>query len=66
MDTTRKELESFIGRPASELPTPSLIISRPILEKNCTTLQENVRMAGVKFRAHVKALKVLYIIPLDW
>lgn len=49
---------SFIGRPASDLPTPSLILSKPVLEKNTQRLLQDVKDLGIAFRPHVKTLKV--------
>ncbi|PYH47174.1 D-serine ammonia-lyase DSD1 [Aspergillus saccharolyticus JOP 1030-1] len=53
--------KSFIGKPAATLPTPSLIISKPILEKNIAQLQEDVQKLGIAFRPHVKTLKSLEV-----
>lgn len=53
---------SFIDRPASDLPTPSLILSKPVLERNIQLLLQDVKQLGIAFRPHVKTLKVS---PLD-
>lgn len=58
MDRSVEYLKAFIGQPAAELPTPSLLLSRPVLEKNTSRLLEDVKAAGIGFRAHVKTLKV--------
>jgi D-serine deaminase-like pyridoxal phosphate-dependent protein len=58
MDVTPEYLQGFIGRPAIELPTPSLILSRNIIEKNCDTVLELVQSMNLDLRAHVKTLKV--------
>ncbi|RJE21366.1 hypothetical protein PHISCL_06298 [Aspergillus sclerotialis] len=47
----------FIGRPASALPTPSLVLSKPVLEKNTQRLLQDVKDLGITFRPHVKTLK---------
>jgi D-serine deaminase-like pyridoxal phosphate-dependent protein len=49
---------SFIGRPATDLPTPSLILSKPVLERNIQLLLQDVQQLGITFRPHVKTLKV--------
>lgn len=49
---------SFIGRPATDLPTPSLILSKPVLERNIQLLLQDVKQLGITFRPHVKTLKV--------
>lgn len=58
MDFSLQSHVSFIGRPASDLPTPSLILSKPVLEKNINRLQQDVQELGLSFRPHVKTLKV--------
>ncbi|VUC24535.1 unnamed protein product [Clonostachys rosea] len=64
MDRAFENHASFIGRPASELPTPSLIVDLPVLKKNVNTLHENVEKLGIGFRPHVKTLKTLEITRL--
>ena len=51
-------LEQHIGKHKLQLPSPSLCISLPVVEKNVRKLHENVAAAGVNFRAHVKTNKV--------
>jgi D-serine deaminase-like pyridoxal phosphate-dependent protein len=58
MDRAFENHASYIGRPASELPTPSLIVDLPVLRRNVNTLHENVEKLGIGFRPHVKTLKV--------
>lgn len=50
--------QNFIGRPMSELPTPSLVISQPVLNRNVHRLHQAVEDMGISFRPHVKTLKV--------
>ncbi|KAF1985539.1 hypothetical protein K402DRAFT_394518 [Aulographum hederae CBS 113979] len=65
MDFVKEELvDRFIGRPAASLTTPSLIISKPVLERNCRRLLQDVDALGVGFRAHVKTLKCTEITRL--
>lgn len=58
MDYSLENHASYIGRPASELPTPALVLSKPVLEHNTSILLEDVKQLGIKFRPHVKTLKV--------
>ncbi|GKZ26862.1 hypothetical protein AbraIFM66951_003853 [Aspergillus brasiliensis] len=64
MDFSLQSHASFIGRPASDLPTPSLILSKPVLERNINRLQQDVQELGLSFRPHVKTLKSLEITRL--
>ncbi len=51
--------ESFIGKPALDLPSPSLVLSRPIMERNASEMLADVSsVKGLSFRPHVKTLKV--------
>ena len=58
MDTSAEELQQYIGRPINALPTPSYVVSRPILEENCRRMLQDVSAKKLAFRAHVKTLKV--------
>lgn len=58
MDHSLEHHRSYIGRPISELPTPSLVVSLPVLEKNIASLHKDVEELGIGFRPHVKTLKV--------
>ncbi|KAJ5782741.1 hypothetical protein N7457_004515 [Penicillium paradoxum] len=58
MDYSLQNHASYIGRPVSELPTPALILSKPVLERNTQILLEDVKRLGIAFRPHVKTLKV--------
>ncbi|KAG2416562.1 hypothetical protein HFD88_007777 [Aspergillus terreus] len=57
MDFSLQSHQCFIGCPAKDLPTPSLVLSKPILERNTQQLLQDVRDLGIHFRAHVKTLK---------
>ncbi|KAE8377365.1 putative serine dehydratase domain-containing protein [Aspergillus bertholletiae] len=61
MDFSLQSHKTFIGRPATDLPTPSLVLSKPILEKNTTQLLEDVKSLGIAFRPHVKTLKSIEV-----
>jgi hypothetical protein len=58
MDYSLEHHRSYIGRPALDLPTPSLILSKKTLEENITKLHEDVIGLGIDFRPHTKTLKV--------
>jgi D-serine deaminase-like pyridoxal phosphate-dependent protein len=58
MDHALQHHKSYIGRPASELPTPSLVIRLPVLRRNIDKLHQDVEKLGIGFRPHVKTLKV--------
>ncbi|KAJ5198525.1 uncharacterized protein N7498_007642 [Penicillium cinerascens] len=57
MDYSLQNHKSYIGRPITELPTPSLVLSKPVLERNTKLLLEDVKKLGITFRPHVKTLK---------
>lgn len=50
-------VKDAIGSPVTNLPTPSLIIQRHILEQNISKLHRDVSKLGIDFRPHVKTLK---------
>lgn len=58
MDISFRTHRDYLGKPLSSLPTPALVISRPVLEKNISRLLQNVSDLGISFRPHVKTLKV--------
>lgn len=59
MDFSLQNHRSFIGRPATDLPTPAVVLSKPILERNIKQLLQDVKDLEISFRPHVKTLKVL-------
>jgi D-serine deaminase-like pyridoxal phosphate-dependent protein len=63
MDHSLQDHASYIGRPVSELPTPALILSKPVLERNTQILLEDVKQLGIEFRPHIKTLKVPLPLP---
>ncbi|QPC76933.1 hypothetical protein HYE68_007685 [Fusarium pseudograminearum] len=61
MDYSLENHKSFIGKPISDLPTPALVVSLPVLKKNIDTLHQDVERLGIGFRPHVKTLKTLEV-----
>ncbi|KAF4124655.1 D-serine ammonia-lyase [Geosmithia morbida] len=53
--------ESYVGKPVSQLPTPSFIISLPIVKRNIARLHCDVEKLGIGFRPHVKTLKTIEV-----
>ncbi|KAF3047729.1 hypothetical protein E8E12_011542 [Didymella heteroderae] len=51
--------KSFLGQQLVDLPTPSIILDRSIIKKNCTAMLQVSKKLGVGFRAHVKSHKTL-------
>ena len=51
--------ERFVGKKLTELPTPSIILDRSKIEKNCTAMLQVCSKLSVGFRAHVKSHKTL-------
>ena len=41
----------------SEIPTPALLLNRPVLERNCRTMAERATRLGVQLRPHLKTAK---------
>ncbi|KDN64306.1 putative alanine racemase domain-containing protein [Colletotrichum sublineola] len=64
MDYSLQNHRSLIGSKASDLPTPSLVLSLPVIKKNIEKLHEDVEKAGVTLRPHVKTLKSLEVTRL--
>jgi D-serine deaminase-like pyridoxal phosphate-dependent protein len=58
MDISLQTHQSYIGKPVNALPTPALVLSKPVLEKNVKRLHDDVEALGIGFRPHVKTLKV--------
>ncbi|ODV74581.1 D-serine ammonia-lyase DSD1 CYBJADRAFT_176749 [Cyberlindnera jadinii NRRL Y-1542] len=50
-------IKQHIRKPWQSLPTPSLVVSLPTVEANCTRMLQRVSATGAKFRAHVKTHK---------
>jgi D-serine ammonia-lyase len=57
MDYSLSHHQMYVGKSASELPTPSLVVSLPAVKKNVETLHNDVKELGIRFRPHVKTLK---------
>ncbi len=64
MDYSLQHHQSFIGQPVVNLPTPALVVSRPVVERNITQLHDDVAATGLEFRPHVKTLKSLEVTRL--
>ncbi|KAH6968976.1 putative serine dehydratase domain-containing protein [Fusarium avenaceum] len=64
MDYSLENHKSYIGKPISELPTPSLVINLPVLKKNIDTLHRDVEKLGIGFRPHIKTLKYVEVTRL--
>lgn len=66
MDYSLQNHTSYIGRLVSELPTPALVLSKPVLERNTQILLEDVERLGIEFRPHVKTRKVPFLYSLGF
>ncbi|GKT56672.1 alanine racemase [Colletotrichum tofieldiae] len=64
MDYSLQNHRSFIGSKALDLPSPSLVLSLPVIKKNIERLHQDVEKAGVTLRPHVKTLKSLEVTRL--
>lgn len=51
--------EQFVGKALADLPTPSLLLDRSLIKRNCTAMLQVCRKLNVGFRAHVKSHKTL-------
>lgn len=58
MDFSLLSHESFIGKRVTDLPTPALVLSKPVLERNTQQVLDDVKELKIAFRPHVKTLKV--------
>ncbi|KAF1950288.1 hypothetical protein CC80DRAFT_509848 [Byssothecium circinans] len=55
----------FLHKTLSSLPTPSLILDRALIHRNCTAMLHVCKELGVGFRAHVKSHKTLELSKLQ-
>lgn len=60
-----RRLREFAGRPVSELPTPALLVERPVLEQNIARMASVARHAAVALRPHWKTSKCLEVAALQ-
>jgi D-serine deaminase-like pyridoxal phosphate-dependent protein len=60
MDYAQEHYKAYIGRHISELPTPALVVSLPLIKRNIQALHNDVEKLGIGFRPHIKTLKVRY------
>lgn len=51
--------QSFLGQKIVDLPTPSILLDRNLIKKNCTAMLQICKKLDVGFRAHVKSHKTL-------
>jgi hypothetical protein len=51
--------DQFLGQKLVDLPTPSIILDRSLIKKNCTAMLQICKKLDVGFRAHVKSHKTL-------
>ena len=58
LPTTASLQIQYVGKTLAELPTPSLIVDRAIVKRNCNAMLDVCKTLGVGFRAHVKSHKV--------
>ncbi|KAH8701617.1 putative serine dehydratase domain-containing protein [Talaromyces proteolyticus] len=59
MDISLQTHQSYIGKSVHDLPTPALVLSKSVIEKNVNRLHEDVEKLGIGFRPHVKTLKTI-------
>ncbi|KAJ4348524.1 uncharacterized protein N0V89_009901 [Didymosphaeria variabile] len=64
MDHALEHHKDYLGRHASELPTPSFIVNKPIIEQNIKKLHDDVSKLNISFRPHLKTLKTLEVTRL--
>ncbi len=58
MDHSLEHHREYIGKRTSDLPSPALVISLPVVKANIAALHKDVEELGLGFRPHVKTLKV--------
>lgn len=51
--------KTYVGKHVAELPTPSLLIDRPVFAANCQRMLENAAKLKVDFRCHIKTHKTV-------
>jgi hypothetical protein len=57
-DTTSLKAR-FLGQRLLDLPTPSIVLDRSLIKKNCAAMLQICRKLDVGFRAHVKSHKTM-------
>ena len=45
----------------ADVPTPALLLNRPVLERNCRTMAERATRLGVHLRPHLKTAKCVEV-----
>ena len=48
----------FVGKSLDDVPTPTAVLDRAIVKRNCVQMLEACKALGVQFRPHVKTHKV--------
>jgi len=50
--------QEYVGKKLTDLPTPSFIVDRSIVARNCAEMHRTASQWDANFRAHVKTHKV--------
>ncbi|KAK6529406.1 hypothetical protein TWF281_008582 [Arthrobotrys megalospora] len=58
-------LHSYVGGPRSSLPTPSLCLSLPTIQRNCDIFHRSLDGLDISFRAHVKTHKTTEVTKIE-
>ncbi|KAJ6259625.1 hypothetical protein Dda_5263 [Drechslerella dactyloides] len=56
-DAVHQLLKSYVGDHRFSLPTPSLCVSLPAIQRNCDIFHKSLNGVDIQFRAHVKTHK---------
>lgn len=56
--------EQFVGKKLTDLPTPSIILDRSLVKKNCAAMLQVCKELDVGFRAHIKSHKTIELSKL--
>ncbi|KAF3919469.1 hypothetical protein ABW21_db0207564 [Orbilia brochopaga] len=64
-DAVHQLLASYISDHRSSLPTPSLCLSLPTIQRNCDIFQKSLRGLDIQFRAHVKTHKTTEVTKIE-
>jgi D-serine deaminase-like pyridoxal phosphate-dependent protein len=54
----------YVGKKVEDLPTPSVLLDRALIRRNCTAMLQVCKKLAVGFRAHVKSHKTLELSKL--
>ncbi|KAK6353941.1 hypothetical protein TWF730_008361 [Orbilia blumenaviensis] len=64
-DAMHPLLHSYIGGHRSSLPTPSLCLSLPAIQRNCDIFHGSLEGLDISFRAHVKTHKTTEVTKIE-